>query len=299
MKPVLLYLFAAASLMAGPRAAVARDTLTLQPSSRWELDYAKDSCALRRTFGQGKELAQLELRRFQPGTSLLASVFTNASKTTSRDFRFRWNTDADWTDISDPLYATMADSFGGVFFGTRLFDAGLGEEEEDATEEWFRYFQENDVRTIEGEAAQAINSILVAKAFRADLNLETGSLKAPIDALNACVEELMNHWGIDVEAHKTLSRPAIPVNLDEIPRMIDYPPKMLRMRMPGLVNIRLDVSDTGRITQCHIQMPLSDPAFEETSCADIQHALDFDPALDKDGNPIASYWITSVRFRIG
>ena len=63
--------------------------------------------------------------------------------------------------------------------------------------------------------------------------------------------------------------------------------------------MRLDVDETGGITACHIQMPLSDPAFEESSCADIQHALDFDPALDKDGKPIASYWVTKVYFQIG
>jgi hypothetical protein len=80
--------------------------------------------------------------------------------------------------------------------------------------------------------------------------------------------------------------------------MMDYPPEMLRRGMPGLVNIRLAIDDAGRITACHIQMPLSDPSFEESSCADIQHALDFDPALDKDGKPIASYWITKVHFSL-
>jgi len=78
--------------------------------------------------------------------------------------------------------------------------------------------------------------------------------------------------------------------------MMDYPPAMLRKSMPGLVNVRLAIDEAGRITACHIQMPLSDPAFEESSCADIQHAFDFEPALDKDGKPIASYWITRVVF---
>ena len=91
---------------------------------------------------------------------------------------------------------------------------------------------------------------------------------------------------------------AAPVNLPDVSRMIDYPPKMAREGMQGVVNIRLAVDETGLVTSCHIQMPLSDPAFEETSCADIQHELDFDPALDRDGKPIASYWITKVRFVI-
>ena len=45
-------------------------------------------------------------------------------------------------------------------------------------------------------------------------------------------------------------------------------------------------------------MPLSDPAFEESSCADIQHAFEFEPALDKDGKPMPSYWTTRVVFTL-
>ena len=108
----------------------------------------------------------------------------------------------------------------------------------------------------------------------------------------------MTHWDIDVEAHKTLSRPASPIDFDAASRMVGYPPKMLRQSMPGVVNVRLAIDKTGRVTGCHIQMPLSDPEFEASSCADIEHAFEFEPALDKDGNPIDSYWITKVNFRI-
>ena len=116
--------------------------------------------------------------------------------------------------------------------------------------------------------------------------------------LNECIDELMTHWGIDIEAHKTLTRSAAPIDLEQAARMIDYPPKMVQRSLQGLVNIRLDIDETGRVTDCHIQMPLSDPVFEESSCADIQHAFEFEPALDKDGKPLKSYYITSVRFQM-
>jgi hypothetical protein len=45
-------------------------------------------------------------------------------------------------------------------------------------------------------------------------------------------------------------------------------------------------------------MPLSDPEFAEASCADIEHAFEFEPALDKDGKPVASYWLTTIRFQL-
>jgi TonB family protein len=96
-----------------------------------------------------------------------------------------------------------------------------------------------------------------------------------------------------------LTRPAVPLDFAAASSMVGYPPKMLRRAMPGLVNIRLAIDESGRVTACRIQMPLSDPEFESSSCADIQHAFEFEPALDKDGKPIASYWITRVHFEIG
>ena len=78
-----------------------------------------------------------------------------------------------------------------------------------------------------------------------------------IDArhMHQCIDELMTHWGIDVEAHKTLTRPALPTNLPEVPRMIDYPPMMAQRRLQGVVNIRLGIDERGLIIACRIQMP--------------------------------------------
>jgi TonB family protein len=80
--------------------------------------------------------------------------------------------------------------------------------------------------------------------------------------------------------------------------MMDYPPKMLAKGMPGVVNVRLAIDERGNVAGCSIQMPLADPAFEKSTCADLQHALEFEPALDQNGKPVASYWVTLVDFRV-
>jgi hypothetical protein len=281
----------------GAAEPAAAKTLELEPTSPWNLHYDSDSCVLRRAFGEGEQRTQLDMRRFQPGVGLQTTVATKAANMTKRSYRFRFGEEAEWETVEYPLYARFTDDFEGVIFRHTLLELPLDEDSE--PEEWSRFYIENDVPAMEAEAAAKLDSLTVSRAFRNELVLKTGSLEKPLLALHDCVDELMTHWGIDVEAHKTRTRSAIPVNLEKAGRMIDYPPKMLRQSLPGLVNIRLDIDETGRVTQCHIQMPLSDPEFEETSCADIQHALDFDPALDKDGKPMKSYYVTSVRFQIG
>lgn len=214
---------------------------------------------------------------------------------TKREYRFRFG-DADWEKIDNPLYAYFAEDFEGVIFRHSLIELPIDEDE--SPEAWSRFYQENDVPALEADAGGKIESVTVARAFRDDIVLKTGPLKQPLLALNSCIDELLNHWGIDVAAHKTRSRSALPLDPERAARMVGYPPKMLARSLPGLVNVRLEIDEAGRVTDCHIQMPLSDPEFEESSCADIQHAFEFDPALDKEGQPMKSYFVTSVRFQI-
>lgn len=296
MKLGILAAIVLAAAFGSARPAVAK-SLELTPVGPWNMHYDTDSCVLRRAFGSEGQRTQLEMRRFQPGIGLQTTVATKAARMTKRDFRVRFGDEAEWEEVENPLYAEFAEDLEGVIFRHSLVDIPLDEDSE--PEAWSRFFIENDVSAMEAEAGAKIDSVTISRAFREELVLRTGPLEKPLLALKACTEELMTRWGIDVEAHKTRTRPAVPVNLEKAARMVDYPPKMLQKSLPGLVNIRLDIDETGRVTQCHIQMPLSDPVFEESSCADIQHALDFDPALDKDGKPMKSYYVTSVRFQMG
>lgn len=276
--------------------AAARDPFMLEPSSPWEIDYAADSCALRRTFGEGQQQTQLEMRRFAPGLSLQTTVASKIRMTT-RSIRFRFGDEGEWTNLENPLFAELDDDLGGVIIRHSLFEPPLDEDAE--PEEWRQFYIDNDVPAMEAAAAASLENLTVMRAFKDDLTLRTGSLKAPIVALNQCIDDLMTHWGIDVEAHKTLTRSAHPVDSAWAAGMVRYPPKMILQRAPGLVNVRLAIDETGRATECHIQMTLSDPEFEESSCADIQRTFEFEPALDKDGKPMKSYYVTTVMFSGG
>jgi hypothetical protein len=289
--------FAAALLLAIAATALpaaAKDSWVLAPSAPWTIDYADDSCALRRMFGTGSDQVFLELRRFGPGVGTYAIVSSNRFRARKPPrFRYRFGEQGDWRDVYG--LGVSGDGFSGVIFSSSLVPLPAMQ---DAAERE-TYLRVTDLTGVERERAAAVDTFYLDGAFGRDLQLQTGSLAAPMRALNECVDELVTHWNIDIEAHKTLTRPPAPIDLAAAARMIDYPPKMLRQNMPGLVHIRLAIDEKGRITECHIQMPLSDPVFEETSCADIQHAFEFEPALDKDGNPIASYWLTSIRFTLG
>jgi hypothetical protein len=270
----------------------------LAPNGPWTLDYDVDSCALRRLFGSGDDQAILEFRRFGPGSELQTIVGSSRLKARNTGrFRYRFDDADEWQLAGYTIAMKLNNGYSAVLFNTSFVELPWPEEIDELSEAE-AYRRSSEAKDAERDQAGAIDRITLLGAFGRELTLRLGKLDKPIEALQGCVDELMSHWDIDVEAHKTLTRPAVPVNLPEVPRMMDYPPRMIRESMPGLVNVRLAIDETGGITGCRIQMPLSDPAFEQSSCADIQHALDFDPALDKDGKPIASYWITRVVFTL-
>lgn len=64
MKHFVGFLAAVMALAAMPVAPAAADEL--EPSGDWSLDYADDSCALRRTFGKGEDRVWLEIMQLAP-----------------------------------------------------------------------------------------------------------------------------------------------------------------------------------------------------------------------------------------
>jgi TonB family protein len=285
---------ATSSLIATP--AHAEDAFA--PSGPWAIDYDADSCALRRSYWAGDEMVYVEIRRFAPGSALQTTIGNSRARQIARPrVAYRFTDDEDWQEPGLGVSVTLASGVNAVIFEPSFLDLPELEAIEDEAER-AAYMRSVDLGAIERQQAAAINSIRI-RGIGPEFILPLGKFSGPIGALQDCTDELTSHWGIDVEAHKTLTRRAQPTNWRAGARMLDYPPAMFRRGLPGLVNVRLSIDETGKVTACRIQMPLSDPAFEVSSCADIQEAFKFEPALDKDGKPIASYWTTRVRFDIG
>lgn len=279
--------------LAADCARAADEPVVLEASSKWAVDYSDDSCALRRVFGEGTNLAQLELRRFSPGASMQVVVVTNGSKMTRRAAQFRFEPNGAWIKSPAPVYFRNPGNFEGVIFSATV----------DAMPEVAALLSAPASPSTGGEDADGqwaeTTGFSVKDAFNTDLTLQTGAMLKPHQAMEQCLAELLTHWGIDVEAHRTLQRRVEPKDIYEVVRRVqrEYPSSMLRKGMPGIVNVRLGVDETGKVSACHIQLELSDDAFERTACKELSAAR-FEPALDKDGKPIASYWTTAIFYQI-
>ena len=275
--------------------AFARERVELAPSTNWVVDYDDDSCVLLRRFGEPGRSAQLEIRQFSPHDYFQVII-------TSADFEWHhdnilmsFQPDEQGPMLREVTEISLSDGSRGFLRQftmipwadrERLLAAPSGEPQQ----QWSPVERE--------ERERAITGIQLERGFSSDLFLATGSMRAPMNAMRACMDELMGHWGIDVAAHRNLQRPARPSNFNELARQLvqRYPSQMARRGQQAVIQVRLNVSAEGLPTGCHHQIDYNDEQFETISCRILMREARFTPALDASGTAIDSYYNLSVYY---
>lgn len=292
---------AAAAVLIWPATrGTAREPLRLQPSTRWVLDYAEDSCRIARGFGDGDRLVTLALEQYEPEETFKVKLIgkgVRLSGSGQLDVALRFGpheaqlktTAMTGTAGTDPVLILEGEQ--------RL--APLTKAEEDAQKDGYRRGVDVDPAPL-GQAREAAATWLeITRGLRGGLVLETGRMDKPLAALRKCAWDTVGHWGLDVEQQKRLSR-----KLAEKPKSrpwlhaSDYPPKMIQGGYQGIVHFRLIVDATGTPTSCHIQQSTRPREFDDAVCRGVMKRARFEPALDASGKPVPSYWVQTVHFRM-
>ncbi|MBC2777554.1 energy transducer TonB [Parasphingopyxis marina] len=278
----------------------ADDPLRLPAAGPWEINYAEDNCNLGRRFGEGDQEISMVMSRFSP-SDRFRLILTGPGL-------LRLHTRGEATIQFGPVEEEQEIEFlTGQSRGSKtMFVVGQPRiapwsEEEQALLERSPGGDPQfvDIQPIGFERLGAVEYLLFDAPGLPAIQLETGSLREPFEAFDRCMDELLTHWGIDVERHRSLTRPATPVG--SVGRWIvtsDYPRAMIRGRNQGIVYFRLNVGLSGEVTACHIQQSTRPEGFEDAVCRALQRRARFDPALDADGNPVASYYVNSVSFQM-
>lgn len=281
----------AAQLVPPPAAAQ-----SLAAKGPWTLSADAESCVLRREFVDGENLAYLELRRFYPGDLQMVVASNTLRATETNSLRYRLNDDQEWRNDTSKVPTETSTGYGGVIFFPVLFEVpGLNEVKDDAQRQ--ALLVKLDLDALEQDAAAKVGTLTLLDAFDEELSLQVGSLARPLALMNDCVEELMSHWNIDAEAHKTLSRGAAVLSSRRA-SLTDFPPlsSLFGQYAPSAISIRLDISEKGKVENCHFYKVGGDPGAAAASCAKLRRGLRFEPALDKDGEAIASFYTYRLIF---
>lgn len=285
--------------------AAVKEPLVLQPASQWVLDYADDSCRMVRTFGEGEEKTIFILERYEPGDRFSLIVGGDPLKAqlyTDTAFRFG----PDGYEEEGAFRTGEMGEYSPIVLGSGLFLAAppdLGERGGAEARDADAGASDAGTTSVFDQAIafeqEAIAWLEIQRGKRRPVRLALGSMGPPMAAMRKCTEELLTHWGIDLESHRALTRKALPKgNPGHWVVSRDYPGDLASKGVEGLVHFRLSVSAEGVPTDCHIQRSIRSRDFDEAVCNALMRRARFEPALDSQGRPVASYWRSTVNFLV-
>ncbi|MDP3676904.1 MAG: energy transducer TonB [Novosphingobium sp.] len=287
LRTTLGWWVATGSLLLGDSAWAAKPVVELEPSTPWNMDYAKDSCLLIRAFGEGKQRIILRFERTAPSTVFSLSMIGAPLRTSSNlsevtvtfgpqgrpDKRERAPSGLAGDKEKLPLVIIEATSILGPKPTSVLGSIAISP-----------------------EAEQAVDNLLIDhKSSKSAYLLKLGPMGEPMKAMRACTDELLGHWGLDPAVQRTVR--SLPEPLSSPGgwlRSADYPKESLASGKSAVIRFRLTVSAAGKATGCAIQSGTRSPEFEKTTCAMLVKRANFKPASDQSGNPVASYFTSTV-----
>ena len=126
-------------------------------------------------------------------------------------------------------------------------------------------------------------------------SLDLGSMGEPMKAMRACTDELLDHWGLDAAAQRSLQRLPVPVTTPQ--RWFEatsYPDNAAGLN--GYVHFRLTVDATGAVQDCAIPSATKGSVLAKATCETLKRRARFKPAIDQSGKPVSSYYADTVRW---
>jgi hypothetical protein len=279
-------------------AAEEKRELVLKPSSAWAMNYAEDSCHLARSFGEGKSKITVEFRQYGPSRTFALLVAGESLVHSGGRTPFTTSFEPLGARQEHPTALTGKLPDGRQLIqATAAFDPDDYERYDAGDPKGSRWQPEaDDFEPIVPDRAREAKAerLRLTGPFRDVFVLEVGPMNAPMDAMRSCIDELLTHWGIDAEAHHSISRRAAPKGFPgSWLNPSDYPSSMIRQGRSAAVHFRLMVDENGAPTDCVVQTPTG-TEFDKHTCNLLKKRAKFTPALNREGQPIRSYFVSSV-----
>lgn len=282
-----VFLTALALGMAIP--AQAQQAAVFQPSGSWTADYGDDYCRLIRTFSDGKNELSLALERTQPG-QFTRLIFVGSGLKPYRnadEFGYHFGPAG---STGKTLFARSKAADGNDYFITNpVALAPLAPPTAGAPPAPPPYD-----RAQEKAAADGITALTLSEGLSSPVRFETGSLGPVIGAMQACTDDLLKVWNLNVDQHKAMSAAAMPIPGKEpaLP-MGTIPFNQFGKFIGGANEVRLAVAADGKVTSCVTRSPSLAGQLNKRVCDLIVEKATFSPAKDAEGQPMASFWMGS------
>ena len=267
----------------------------LAPSSPWNLNYADKNCRLSRVFGEKDNRHMLFFEQAAPGSARMLVLGGPHIKRfqSKRRAKLQIGDYSQGADVTPRIGDLAAVGPALIYPSVGLFEGDLDESDDpDVVISRFRTATDPQL----GAGAKFVR---VTRGKRV-LDFATDDLAEPLAALTNCTFDLLSDWGLDPDEHRTASRLPVWTNQPVIARQIQasYPDRALLAGEQGVIRMRVIVGEDGSVSQCELENATETESLDSSACKAMRGAK-FEPALNKDGEPMRSYYSTSIIYQIG
>jgi hypothetical protein len=252
-----------------------------------------------RTFGEGDEKVTVDFRQYGPGRLVTILALGKNLRSSGRPSTLIAQFGPGGVAHEDHTPRIMPQVDGQTLLDTAALlmpKPKDGAAEKAKKRGWHPAPEDLDPNPYDRAAEGTFTQLRLAGPIAREVVLETGRLDLAMDQMRACLDALMNSWGIDPATYHSLKRRTVPrSNAGAWATTNDYPEKMLVRGMSSVVHFRLMVDEAGKPTDCAVQTA-GGSEFDRRTCELMMQRARFDPALDREGRPVASFYVNSVRW---
>lgn len=285
----------------------AAEPIRLQPSSKWIIDYAANSCRLIRVFGEGKDTTKLVFESEAPDTLDMLVFGKDLYSYTDRvPARFLPTSEKPMEGRS--AYTTDKRQPAVLWSPARLLPQAAIDLLERKTELRRQHpdirppalvpAEEAALKSQRLAFADATTAIEIDARKNRPVILQTGSLGPALRAFDKCSRESLRDWGVDPDVEDKIVRPVWAIRPTQWIAGSDYPQNMVRLGVESDVKVRMLVDAAGRPTGCTSLSHFDAPEFNKLVCELLMRRAKLEPAELADGSKVPSYWVGLIRFRI-
>lgn len=295
----MFFALGAASLCLPAHAKAEAAPTVLSRAEPWRLDYDSNACHLIGKFGRSDNEIIVRMSKYDVGQSFTLALigkpleFKEWPVRAKLDFGVSGGRREVLMQVG--MLAGLPALQASTWFGLRSIES-----EPNWSIERFNM----EARKLQAEKAsfgsnEAVRRLTIELPRKTPIQLELGAISQPLARMDACLDDLVRSWGFDPNTVRTQSRAPEPATLPTSwIRPSDYPQLGLTRGQSAVIRFRLNVTDEGKVESCSLLQPGNPQYFEKAVCTSMKKKARFAPALDKEGNPIRSFWSTAVVFMI-
>ena len=259
----LALILSAATLHAAPAGQ-------LRPTSKWIVDYRDDGCVLQRTYGAASAPLTFGIKPQLMGSRVALLVTENGTG-------------------GHKLRVPVTVSFGT--------DSGA------VTNQLSRFrlrsppvhLNETSIEMNELKRAIVTERIDLKSPGTIDVRLAVPGIGRALPALEECIAELLDRWGLSRLEQAQLASFARPRGGQLHISMADYPGNAVEYDASGGTAARVKVAPDGKASDCQIVATSKSKSLDQATCKVLLRER-YEPAVSKAGGPVASVYIQIVRW---